>query len=478
MNITIYKSLILFCITFCMHYFFSQTKIYDVKETTLHLEDSIVYLRSTMTPISGIIQEIDTNKKKVFEASFISGKKSGNLKLWLSNGQLILSGNYLKGLPHGSFEWYYTSGKIKAKCNYINGQLNGKCQGWYDNHGQLKYDENYQLGGLFGVQRYFSEDGVSLGGANLVNGNGQLVLNYDDNRIAVDNSYSNGKLNSYIEYSRKGDVLANVSFTKDKWSGEFWNGKDKIAQLTFLNGDFNGSRWLFHDNGTLSQEEHYRHGKLDSTQRFWYDTGTLKAESIWSTGEIVSAKYWNENGEIIVNRPLDFYLDWPNKLTSYYGNIKLNMTHSPLFKVLFMDEFEEIIHSKFPSIPDYSRNPFGDGGNGGGHGGGNGPFDGNGKGTGGEGEGVGDGDGRDRIRINNPVLPNYNTDIDLIIHLKLTVSGDGAVTKVVCVKNKTTTTNQTIIDDVIKHVIRQVKYKKDPEGKSAYCYLTVKVKAQ
>jgi hypothetical protein len=132
------------------------------------------------------------------------------------------------------------------------------------------------------------------------------------------------------------------------------------------------------------------------------------------------------------------------------------------------------------SSPSRANNPFGDGGNGGGHGGGNGPFDGNGKGTGGDGDGEGDGfgDGKSRIRINDPLLPKYNTDVDLKIHLKLTVSGDGAVSTAVCIKSKTTTTDQTIINDVIRQVIRQVKYKKDPEGRPAYCYLTVKVNAQ
>jgi len=46
-----------------------------------------------------------------------------------------------------------------------------------------------------------------------------------------------------------------------------------------------------------------------------------------------------------------------------------------------------------------------------------------------------------------------------------------------CIKDKTTTDDQTIINDLIRQVIRQVKYKKDPEGKLAYCYLTVKVNA-
>ena len=132
------------------------------------------------------------------------------------------------------------------------------------------------------------------------------------------------------------------------------------------------------------------------------------------------------------------------------------------------------------SSPNRANNPFGDGGNGGGHGGGNGPFDGNGKGTGGEGDGDGDGfgDGKSRIRINDPLLPKYNTDVDLKIHLKLTVTGDGTVSTAVCIKSKTTTTDQTIINDVIRQVIRQVKYKRDPEGRPAYCYLTVKVNAQ
>lgn len=132
------------------------------------------------------------------------------------------------------------------------------------------------------------------------------------------------------------------------------------------------------------------------------------------------------------------------------------------------------------SSPNKANNPFGDGGSGGGTGGGKGGFDGNGKGTGGEGDGDGDGygSGKERIRNNDPVLPKYNTDVDLKIHLKLTVSSDGNVTNAVFIKSKSTTTDQTIISDVIRQVIRQVKYNKDSQGKVAYCYLTVQVNAQ
>ncbi len=131
------------------------------------------------------------------------------------------------------------------------------------------------------------------------------------------------------------------------------------------------------------------------------------------------------------------------------------------------------------SSPHKANNPFGDGGTGGGEGGGNGDLFGNGHGTGGEGNGEGDGygDGRDRIRINDPVLPKYNTDIDLKVHLKLTVSGSGDVTNAVCIKSKTTTTDQSIINDVVRQVIKQVRYKKDAKDRPAFCFFTVKVNA-
>jgi antitoxin component YwqK of YwqJK toxin-antitoxin module len=489
------KSLVIYCAIFCMQYFFSQTKVYDVKETTLHLEDSIVYLRSTMTPISGIIQEIDTNKKKVFEASFISGKKSGAVKMWSSDGKLIFSGNYLKGLPHGSFEGYYTSGKIKAKCNYIEGKLNGKCQGWYEDHGQLKYEENYRLGGLFGVQRYFSQNGVSLGGGDLVNGNGKLVLYHPNKTIAIENSYLNGLLAFSKEYSLQGKIQSAVEYRNGKLNGKclFWDDTDhEIAEQNYLNGKKNGASMEYFRDGKIKLEEYYMNGVLDSARRVWSDKGKLLEESFWDNGSNVNTKYWNENGELLSNTmPTGGFTFTPGDVSDGYQR---NSTHSDYFNTIFKDNFDVLVSMIYPShlwscvgsnpnnpsnSPYKANNPFGDGGIGGGRGGGNGTFDGNGKGTGGEGDGEGGAIGRrDSKPIKPPVFPKYNTDVDLYVHLKLTVDGEGNVVKAKCINSKTTTDNQTIIDDVIQQVIRQVKYNKDPEGKSSYCFLTVKINAK
>ncbi len=480
------RLLLLFCITFCLQYYFSQTKVYDVKETTLHLEDTIVYLRNDMIPITGVIQGKNNSNKKIFEVSYLKGKKSGPMKLWCSNGQLILSGNYYNGVPNGSFEWYYSSGKINAKCNYFYGKPNGKCQGWYEEHDQLKYEENYQLGALFGVQRYFSQDGVSLGGGDLVNGNGKLILYYPNKTIALENLYLNGLLTKINEYSLNGKIQSIVEYQNGKLNGKclFWDESDhEIAELNYLCGEKHGTNKEFYRDGKNKLEEHYLNGVLDSVKRKWSDKEKLIEESFWENGINVSSKYWNENGELLSKAPSTEGFDLLAVIVSDLSNsYQINSTHSIHFNSLFKDGLDELVYMLYPSnfmscdeseknVNLNTTNPFGNGGNGVGIGGGNGPFDGNGSKV------DSFGDVKYRIRINDPILPKYNTKVDLKVHLKLTVDGEGNVVNAECIKDKTTTDDQTIINDLIRQVIRQVKYKKDPEGKLAYCYLTVKVNA-
>lgn len=118
------------------------------------------------------------------------------------------------------------------------------------------------------------------------------------------------------------------------------------------------------------------------------------------------------------------------------------------------------------------------------------PFSGNG--TGGEGEGTGPGFGNDEgpgsgpgdegqgsggpVRINdlksNPKTPN---DQRCKIALKLTVDSRGAVVAASVVRANTSTTNQRLIDEVIKLVKKEVKYKENPGARNRTAYYTVSV---
>ncbi len=108
---------------------------------------------------------------------------------------------------------------------------------------------------------------------------------------------------------------------------------------------------------------------------------------------------------------------------------------------------------------------------------GNNPFGGPGDGEFGNGS-SGYGDGIARMRLNDVMLPSYDTDFDSKIHLKLSINANGDVFAATCIKSKSTCTDQSIINQVITEVIRQVKFKKDPGSGTVYAFYTVQIDAK
>ena len=112
-----------------------------------------------------------------------------------------------------------------------------------------------------------------------------------------------------------------------------------------------------------------------------------------------------------------------------------------------------------------NSDPFGSGGSGGKDGAGNGPFS-------------GPGNSESRLRLNNAVLPKYDIDYDSNISLQLTINANGEVVAAKCITSKTTCSDQRIINQVIKEVIRQVRYKKEVGAGLEYTFYTVKILAK
>jgi len=88
------------------------------------------------------------------------------------------------------------------------------------------------------------------------------------------------------------------------------------------------------------------------------------------------------------------------------------------------------------------------------------------------------GGGGTRVRMNDPVLPQYKTEFDSKVYLQLTINGNGEVVNAKCIKSKSTCSDPSIINDVIRQVIKQVKYKKDPNTALAITYITLNIDAQ
>lgn len=102
-----------------------------------------------------------------------------------------------------------------------------------------------------------------------------------------------------------------------------------------------------------------------------------------------------------------------------------------------------------------------------------------GSGTGGS--GVGDpGDMEDspiRRQISSVNLSMIQTASDETIMLQIAIDGGGNVTKASVIKSKTTTTDQALIDQVIKEVKRQLKYSPNTGAALKYDVFTVKLRA-
>lgn len=123
-----------------------------------------------------------------------------------------------------------------------------------------------------------------------------------------------------------------------------------------------------------------------------------------------------------------------------------------------------------------NSNPFsnGSGGNGtDGNGTGFGSDDGPGTGAGAPGRG---GSG-DRVRLSDinskPKTPN---NVASTIALKLTVNADGRVTSVKVIRQNTSTSNEALINEVIKLTKKEVKYKPKPGSIQETCYYTVNLR--
>ena len=131
-----------------------------------------------------------------------------------------------------------------------------------------------------------------------------------------------------------------------------------------------------------------------------------------------------------------------------------------------------------------SNNPFGDGGNGPGEGGGVGkgkglgfgPDSGDGKGPG-NGPNEGGGSGKDRVRIKNPNIDNIASDANHSFTFILRIDAEGNVLSAQNTSN-TTTTDQSLIDQVKSITIRQAKYKKKPGAGVEQAYITLKLFAR
>jgi antitoxin component YwqK of YwqJK toxin-antitoxin module len=234
------KVIALYTVLFISFSISAQNK-FQQSETTFGNGDSIVYLKSTMNPINGIIVFSDNVRiEGRREISFKNGKYDGVNSWWSSNGQLISQINFSNGKRNGSSKSWHLNGRLKEEAYYKNDILNGIRKYFYDN-GQICYEENYLNGLKHLKNKCWYENGQLMWEENYINGqrNGLQVHWYENGLLSSKINCKNGL--------RNGTCITWYDNGNKRFEGEFklgieinlncWDQTGKIINCDYLSNE-------------------------------------------------------------------------------------------------------------------------------------------------------------------------------------------------------------------------------------------------
>lgn len=128
--------------------------------------------------------------------------------------------------------------------------------------------------------------------------------------------YANGQLkhqafyiNDHIEGEAKwwfeNGQLEKIEFYKEKigvgeWKSWYSTGELEVIKFFDELGELHGRAVGYHKNGQLSMEHIAQHGKyIDGySYNYWYENGQKSNELLYKNGICISAKYYNQEGEL------------------------------------------------------------------------------------------------------------------------------------------------------------------------------------
>lgn len=103
---------------------------YKAEKTTIDLTDTLVYLRSNMELVQGIIYSKHENGQLKYEYNYKDGKLEGIARYWYENGKLRYEQNNKEGKLDGICKDWYESGQLSFECNFKEGKRDGIARKW------------------------------------------------------------------------------------------------------------------------------------------------------------------------------------------------------------------------------------------------------------------------------------------------------------------------------------------------------------
>ena len=120
-------------------------------------------------------------------------------------------------------------------------------------------------------------------GCSEVEGQQQLISD-------ITERYSNGNIQSITYYKKTRDGIE-----KFKEEGYDYKGQNE-SEIHYKDGKLDGLFTIWYENGQKKSEKTYKDDKEDGLSTRWYENGQKRFEETWKDGELISYKYWNEDG--------------------------------------------------------------------------------------------------------------------------------------------------------------------------------------
>ena len=99
------------------------------------------------------------------------------------------------------------------------------------------------------------------------------------------------------------EVREGIYYFKDApYTGKvfmLWPNGQKMLETNYKDGKRDGLYLFWYTNGQKQQEVNYKNGEMDGLQLFWHDNGQKQREANYKDGVEISAKFWNNKGELI-----------------------------------------------------------------------------------------------------------------------------------------------------------------------------------
>jgi antitoxin component YwqK of YwqJK toxin-antitoxin module len=98
------------------------------------------------------------------------------------------------------------------------------------------------------------------------------------------------------------NFLFKLDKTKNNLEGEktnYYGSGEKLLEGTYKDGERDGLFTRWYKNGQKWKEGTYKNGKFDGLYTIWYENGQKKFEGTYEDGELISKKYWDEDGSVI-----------------------------------------------------------------------------------------------------------------------------------------------------------------------------------